>query len=41
MRIMSKSDALHVAAGFAVTVVFWVIYLLARPIRESGVFWPD
>ena len=28
MRIMSKSDALHAATGFAVTVAFWVIYLL-------------
>jgi hypothetical protein len=28
MRIMSKSDVLHVAGGFAVTVAFWVIYLL-------------
>jgi hypothetical protein len=28
MRIMSKSDALHAAAGFAVTVAFWVLCLL-------------
>jgi len=28
MRIMSKSDALHAAAGFAFTVAFWVLCLL-------------
>ena len=28
MRIMSKSDALHAAAGFAVTVALWVLCLL-------------